>query len=167
MTNYNLHNAKRNKQDEFYTFLKDIEKELNNYSSQLKDKIIYCNCDNPFKSNFVKYFILNFNTLKIKKLIATCYCENAQSKLGKLFDIRSTTTTSSINDKAYKAVITSVDDSMLDNESIDMNKLFSFEGNSLSILKGNGDFRSAECVTILQQSDIIITNPPLVYFVNI
>lgn len=164
MSNYNLHNAKRNKQDEFYTLYEDIEKELCNYSSQLKDKIIYCNCDNPFKSNFVKYFILNFNTLKIKKLIATCYYENAQLKSGRLFTIKNNNTSYTINDNAYKAIITNVSDNVTNNECIDMNELFSLQGNSITTLKSNGDFRSEECITLLQQSDIIITNPPFSLF---
>ena len=72
-SNKNLHNAKIVTQDEFYTQLNDIANELKHYRSQLEDKIIFCNCDDPFESNFFKYFAANFNALKIKKLIATSY----------------------------------------------------------------------------------------------
>ena len=71
--NRTMNKAKREKNDEFYTLYEDIENELKHYYEFLKDKIIYCNCDNPFKSNFVKYFLVNFNSLGLKKLYATCY----------------------------------------------------------------------------------------------
>ncbi|MBP5194294.1 MAG: modification methylase, partial [Clostridia bacterium] len=68
-----LRNARKEKNDEFYTQLIDIEKELKYYKSEFKDKIVFCNCDDPFESNFFKYFAMNFNHLGLKKLIATCY----------------------------------------------------------------------------------------------
>ncbi len=73
MANKNLHNAKESKNDEFYTQLEDIEKELSHYRHHFEGKVVFCNCDDPYESNFFKYFVLNFNTLKLKKLIATSY----------------------------------------------------------------------------------------------
>ena len=70
--NSNLHDSARNKQDEFYTQLSLIETELKHYKAHFKDKIVFCNCDDPFESNFFKYFAMNFNSLGLKKLIATC-----------------------------------------------------------------------------------------------
>ena len=86
--NKSLVEAAKNKQDEFYTQLTDIEKELRYYRHHFKDKVIFCNCDDPFESNFFKYFVLNFNSLKLKKLICTCYASS--SVMGKqlsLFDV--------------------------------------------------------------------------------
>lgn len=71
--NRNLQNANKNKQDEFYTQLVDIEKELRHYKDHFKNKTVFCNCDDPFESNFFKYFAMNFNFLGLKKLLATCY----------------------------------------------------------------------------------------------
>ena len=72
--NSNLHDSARNKQDEFYTQLSLIENELKHYREHFKGKVVFCNCDDPFESNFFKYFAMNFNALGLKKLIATCYC---------------------------------------------------------------------------------------------
>ncbi len=72
-TNSNLHRAKNAKKDEFYTQLGDIENELKHYKEHFRDKVVYCNCDDPYESNFFKYFVLNFNHLGLKKLITTCY----------------------------------------------------------------------------------------------
>lgn len=81
MSNTNLHTAKRGKNDEFYTMYQDIEKELVNYPDAFRDKVVYCNCDSPDKSNFVKYFLDNFDTLGLKRLIATCYNPEGKGKL--------------------------------------------------------------------------------------
>ena len=79
MSNANLHAAKTAKKDEFYTQLTDIEKELRHYRKHFENKTVLCNCDDPFESNFFKYFVLNFNKLKLKKLITTCYDGSAVS----------------------------------------------------------------------------------------
>ena len=125
MSNQNLLTAKNKKNDEFYTRLEDIQKELNNYKEYFKDKIIYCNCDDIYTSNFYKYFKDNFNKLGIKKIIATNL---------------------SLDNIAYKTEF--------DNNSKE----------SRTELRGNGDFRSEECVKLLQESDIIVTNPPFSLF---
>jgi len=120
MANKNLTNAKKEKNDEFYTQLSDIEKELRHYKEHLKNKIVFCNCDDPEYSNFWSYFTLNFKHLELKKLVATHYETKKPS---------------------YK---------------------LEFDGNITikTKLKQNGDFRSLECIDILKESDIVVTNPP-------
>ncbi len=122
--NSNLHQAKIKKNDEFYTNLSDIEKELNNYISFFKDKIIYCNCDDSSKSNFYQFFKNNFNKFKIKKLIATCYIKDQKGKI-------------------------TIFNGLIEN---------------ISYLKDNGDFKSEECLELLKESDLIVTNPPFSLF---
>lgn len=124
----NLHKAKNNKNDEFYTQLKDIENELKHYGCYFKDKIVYCNCDNPKWSNFWKYFEMNFRRLDLKKLIATYYEKDTQS---------------------YKLEL------IKNKNDIELIK---------TPLIGDGDFRSQECIEILKEADIIITNPPFSLF---
>ena len=130
--------AKREKNDEFYTQFEDIEKELIYYKKQFKDKVIYCNCDNPHESNFLKYFIENFNDLGIKKLIATNY-------------------KSQYIPVAYKAEIVEVKNT---------DKVFENPKNKLTTLKGDGDFRSDECIELLKVADIVVTNPPFFFFLE-
>lgn len=117
-----LDNAKINKKDEFYTQLIDIEKELIHYTKHFKDKVVYCNCDYPEKSNFWKYFQNHFEELGLRELVATYYGEDAS--------------------------------------------FYRFDGKETTItpLKGNGDFRSDECIEILKDSDIVVTNPPFSLF---
>lgn len=164
------------KEDEFYTQLSDIEKELRHYRKHFKDKIILCNCDDPFESNFFKYFVLNFNRLGLKKLIATCYysspiigkklgfMEDSNGQLSFLFD-------DDIEQKSplkrpYKAIVTQVYDKTGDG-GIDMNdvaELFKSGENELTELNGDGDFRSPECLELLDEADIVVTNPPFSLF---
>ena len=126
--NKNLHAANKAKNDEFYTQLTDIEKELKNYKEHFKDKIVFCNCDDPEYSNFWKYFSLNFDHLGLKKLIATHYeTEKTSYKL-----------------EMYR------DEAGVHTE--------------IKTLKQNGDFRSPECIELLQESDIVVTNPPFSLF---
>ena len=143
-TNKNLHKANRARRDEFYTQIVDIEKELNRYKSHFKDKVVYCNCDDPRVSNFFKYFSLNFNFLGIKKLITTCY-KNQNSELFSNHD----------SEKAVylKYTGTKRGDSVPDVKEIDVKKL-----------KGDGDFRSKESINLLKQADIVVTNPPFSLF---
>ncbi len=117
-----LDNAKANKKDEFYTQMIDIEKEMIHYTKHFRDKIIYCNCDNPEMSNFWKYFYNNFHELGLRELFATFYGEGAS--------------------------------------------FYRYDGVNIIVmpLQGNGDFRSEECVRILEQSDVVVTNPPFSLF---
>jgi len=164
MARKDLAQAKDAKKDEFYTQLSDIEKELIHYRDYFRDKVVFCNCDDPYESNFFKYFALNFNALGLKKLIATCYDGSpiAQQELP-LFPIKNDTPTR----KAYKVEISEVPD--LDgNGARDLTDvkllLKSSDHNVKAELKGNGDFRSPECVELLKQADIVVTNPPFSLF---
>ena len=152
--NTNLGAAKRAKNDEFYTQLTDIEKELRHYRKHFKDKTVLCNCDDPFESNFFKYFVLNFNRLGLKKLITTCYEGSAVAEYrnGKA--------------KPYKAVVTTVHDTTGDGgiDMEDVRNLFELGENELVELKGDGDFRSEECLALLDEADIVVTNPPFSLF---
>ncbi len=163
--NKSLKAAVRAKEDEFYTQLTDIEKELRYYKKHFKGKIVLCNCDDPFESNFFKYFVLNFNRLGLKKLIATCYVSSpiANTQLS-LFDVIGTE--KSKQNKPYKAVVTKVYDKTGDGgiDMFDVAELFKSGENSLSELEEDGDFRSKECLELLDESDIVVTNPPFSLF---
>ena len=163
--NSTLSAAKSAKNDEFYTQLTDIEKELRHYKQHFSGKTIFCNCDDPFESNFFKYFVLNFNRLGIKKLIATCYSGSpiANQQLS-LFDVLGSGEENA--NKPYKAIVTQVYDRTGDGEvdMIDVAELFKSGENLLEELKEDGDFRSAECLELLNESDIIVTNPPFSLF---
>lgn len=157
--------ANKAKKDEFYTQLSDIEKEMRYYRKHFKDKVVFCNCDDPFESNFFKYFVLNFNRLGLKKLIATCYASSpiANTQLS-LFDVIGTEENK--QNKPYKAVVTKVYDITGDGgiDMFDVAELFKSGENSLSELEGDGDFRSKECLELLDESDIVVTNPPFSLF---
>lgn len=158
--NARLQQARRNKKDEFYTQLSDIEEELKHYRSFFNGKTVFCNCDDPYESNFFKYFALNFNALGLKKLIATCYSASPVMGLElPLFDRMN-------GKKAYKIEITEVVDANNDGavDLSDVEYLIKNGKNTLSILDENGDFRSAECVELLKQADVVVTNPPFSLF---
>ena len=158
--NARLQQARRNKKDEFYTQLSDIEEELKHYRSFFNGKTVFCNCDDPYESNFFKYFALNFNALGLKKLIATCYSASPVMGLElPLFDRMN-------GKKAYKIEITEVVDANNDGavDLSDVEYLIKNGKNTLSILEENGDFRSAECVELLKQADVVVTNPPFSLF---
>lgn len=161
----NLGAAKGAKQDEFYTQLTDIEKEMRYYRKHFKGKTILCNCDDPFESNFFKYFVLNFNKLGLKKLIATCYSGSsiAGTQLA-LHDVLGGNADRSY--KPYKAVVTKVYDTSGDGgvDMLDVAELFRTHENELVELDGNGDFRSDECLSLLDEADIVVTNPPFSLF---
>ncbi len=165
--NDDLRKANKAKKDEFYTQLSDIEKELNNYRKEFKDKIIFCNCDDPYESNFFKYFAMNFNFLGLKKLIATCYATSpvAYTQLS-LFDVEGLKIEKKNAKKAYKIEITEVDDSNGDGaiDLSDVEYLVKNKKNTLTLLKGDGDFRSDECIELLKESDVVVTNPPFSLF---
>lgn len=131
MKNKNLHAAKKAKNDEFYTMLTDIEKELKHYKDQFKDKVVYCNCDNPQKSEFVRFFRLKFCDWGLKKLIATCITEDNSNGWGYIWD-----------------------------KDINGNGIMDEEEVTMIPLEQNGDFRSPECIEFLKEADIVVTNPP-------
>lgn len=159
-----LHEANSGKNDEFYTQLDDIAKELKYYKQHFHGKVVLCNCDDPYESNFFKYFALNFNTLGLKKLIATCYNGSpvAGDELPLLFEIEETEP----KKIAYKVEITEVQDYNNDGaiNLADVQWLIQNNKNVLSLLKGNGDFRSQECIELLKEADIVVTNPPFSLF---
>ena len=160
-----LASAKNNKNDEFYTQLTDIEKELRYYKQHFKDKVVFCNCDDPFESNFFKYFVLNFNRLKLKKLICTCYATSTiMGQQLSLFDVVRGMEENKC--KPYKAVVTKVYDATGDGsvDMLDVAELFKSGENELSELIGDGDFRSEECLCLLDEADIVVTNPPFSLF---
>jgi len=165
--NNGLQEANRAKKDEFYTQLSDIEKELKNYKNQFEGKIVFCNCDDPFESNFFKYFALNFNTLKLKKLICTCYAGSpiVYEQLS-LLDVKPLKIIENNPNKPYKIEITEVPDMNNDGaiDLTDVEFLIKNSNNTLSLLKGDGDFRSKECIDLLKESDIVVTNPPFSLF---
>ncbi len=167
--------AKINKKDEFYTQLSDIEKELKHYRQHFKDKIVLCNCDDPFESNFFKYFVLNFNRLGLKKLIATSYATSPIAGTQFSYQIddngqMSFTFGGNKNNeplkKAYKAIVNTVYDKTGNDaiEMLDIAELFESGENELIELLGDGDFRSGECIELLKEADIVVTNPPFSLF---
>jgi hypothetical protein len=165
MARETLRTAKKIKQDEFYTQLSDIAKELRYYKEQFQGKIIFCNCDDPYESNFFKYFAMNFNFLGLKKLIATCYIGSpiANTQLS-LFDYESEE--NKTTKLPHKIEITEVNDYNNDGafDLADVEYLLRNRKNALTRLKGDGDFRSSECIELLQEADIIVTNPPFSLF---
>jgi len=142
--NKNLHSAKAGKNDEFYTQLDDIEKELKHYRDHFRGKVVLCNCDDPRMSNFFKYFSLNFEFLGLKKLIATCYKSQDRDLFSKFDSERA----------IYQIYDGARDGERLPNH--DDIGVFEFEG--------DGDFRSPECIELLKQADIVVTNPPFSLF---
>jgi hypothetical protein len=152
--------------DEFYTQLTDIEAELRHYKDQLAGKVVLCNCDDPYESNFFKYFAMNFNHLELKKLIATSYDGSpiAGEQLS-LLDLPSVPQ-GAADRQAYKVEITEVPDANGDGaiDLSDVEYLIRHDGNVLTLLDGGGDFRSPECVALLQEADVVVTNPPFSLF---
>ena len=167
--NSDLKKANKAKKDEFYTQLADIEIEMKHYRKHFKDKVVFCNCDDPYESNFFKYFAMNFNFLGIKKLVATCYIGSPivgeQFEQLSIFDILPNEENTPKR-FPYKIEITEVIDINGDGavDLTDVEYLLRNKKNSLSLLGGDGDFRSPECVEILKQADIVVTNPPFSLF---
>lgn len=137
------------------------------HRKQFKNQIVLCNCDDPFESNFFKYFALNFNKLGLKKLIATCYATSPvmYTQLN-LFGEEEPLSVKEEGKKPYKIEITEVKDENGDGavDLADVEYLLQNNKNVLSILKGDGDFRSEECVELLKEADIVVTNPPFSKF---
>ena len=138
--NDNLSNARKIKNDEFYTLLTDIEKELMHYKEMFVGKTIYCNCDDPVKSNFVQWFYMRFNILHLKRIIVTAYNSDTCNGGGYYWDSNFAT---------------------VDPKSLDISKEISKDVRKLN---GDGDFRSDECIELLKQADIVVTNPPFSLF---
>lgn len=160
-SNKNLHKASQAKKDEFYTQLVDIEKELKHYKDQFKGKVVYCNCDDPFESNFFKFFAANFNAYKLKKLIATSY--SGSPIIGgqlSLFDVAGSKGRQPLKIEINK-VPASKDGSV---GLADVERLLKHDANAATPLVGSGDFRSNECIELLKQADIVVTNPPFSLF---
>lgn len=155
--NATLNRAFLLKKDEFYTQYDDVAREMVKHKEQLKGKTILCNCDDPFESAFFRFFVLNFDKLKLAGLTSTCYAGSPIA--GREYPLDGGT-------GAYKAVVTSVPDEPLvrPDGSLDLESLFSIPGNSLVHLTGDGDFRSDECEALLKEADIVATNPPFSLF---
>ena len=174
MANQNLTNAKRAKNDEFYTQYADIEKEMGAYleydANVFRGKVVYCNCDDPYESNFFRYFVLNFKKLGLRQLITTSYRPSpvANTQLA-LFGDDETLPKSKGRPKvnADKFIINEVHDIAGDSEfnlkSV-ARKLKANKNNEWSPLADTGDFRSDECIELLKKSDIVVTNPPFSLF---
>jgi len=142
--NRDLNKAKRGRNDDFYTQLTDIEKELRHYANYFRKggKVVYCNCDDPKVSNFFQYFWRNFRHFRLSKLIATCY----KNQNPGIFSLQG-------NEKAVGLIVTESPDSGPDLPNI---RIFN--------LGGDGDFRSDECVELLNEADVVVTNPPFSLF---
>ncbi len=200
-TSENLHKAKTSKNDDFYTQFSDIENELRHYKAHFKNKVVYCNCDDPLASNFFKYFFLNFKYLKLKELITTCYKSqnfrefSAEDSPKKAYAIKITRNCevdtvgepSEVLSEIEKLLSLSLSDSPAQSketiEAFEKNKhklkskttplkadktrnkgqslLPIFEDKNLD---NAGDFRSQDCIELLKQSDIVVTNPPFSLF---
>lgn len=144
MANNNLNKAKEAKKDEFYTQLEDINNELKHYREHFRDKTVLCNCDDPRVSNFFTYFAYNFEFLGLKKLITTCY-KNQD------IDLFST-------NKSEQAVY------LIYEGDKNGDHIPTADEIGVHPLKGDGDFRSAECIELLKEADIVVTNPPFSLF---
>lgn len=174
MANSNLTNAKREKNDEFYTQYPDIQKEIEAYLeydlNTFKGKVVYSNCDDPYESNFFRYFVLNFKRLGLKQLITTSYKPSpiANTQLGLFGDDKTVAKTKGRPKiTANKFIINEVGD-MDGDGAFNLNdiakQLKANKNNEWTPLDGDGDFRSQECIELLKQSDIVVTNPPFSLF---
>lgn len=164
--NKGLSAANKAKKDEFYTQLSDIENELRHYRKHFKDKTVLCNCDDPYESNFFKYFAMNFNILGLKKLICTCYA--GSPVIYTQLDLFGEAEVVSIEHdrKPYKIELTEVQD-VNEDGAVDLEDVEAMLHNPRfkpKLLKGDGDFRSEECIKLLKEADIVVTNPPFSLF---
>ena len=143
-TNKLMQQAKKSKSDEFYTVLSDIEKELRHYRPHFRDTVVFCNCDDPRVSNFFHYFSYNFEQLQLRKLITTCY----KSQNIELFS----------RNENESAVYLEYNGDKNGNRVPDPQEI------GIKSFSGDGDFRSEECISLLKQADIVVTNPPFSLF---
>lgn len=165
-SNETLSARNRSALDEWYTQLTDIEAELRHYRDQFKGKVVLCNCDDPYESNFFKYFAMNFNHLGLKRLITTSYAGSPISgKQLPLFETASLRDTQPPREP-YKVVISEVPDLNKDGaiDLADVEYLLRNDANAMTPLTSNGDFRSKECAALLDEADIVVTNPPFSLF---
>lgn len=161
-----LHEARRSKNDEFYTRLEDIEREMQHYGHHFRGKTVFLNCDDPYESDFFKYFAMSFNHLGLKKLIAVSYAGSPiVGEQLSLFDIAGLDEAQP-SKEPYKVVITEVPDLNNDGATdlVDVEELLRRDANSITRLKGDGDFRNQESIELLKESDIVVTNPPFSLF---
>lgn len=158
-----LGKAKDAKKDEFYTQLPDIEAELKHYRAFFKGKTVFCNCDDPYESNFFKYFALHFNDLSLKKLIATSY--GGSPVAGNEFDMFEDQGQEQYisNARAYKVVMTELKDVTGDGAE-DLKDVRELIKHRIRYLNGDGDFRSPESIELLKEADVVVTNPPFSLF---
>lgn len=164
MPRKNLSNAQKDKKYEFYTQYEDIQNELNHYEDKFKNKIVLCNCDDPFESNFFRFFVKNFNYLGLKRLICTCY--KGSPVAFTIFDYLKDDNEEPL-EKSNGYVIDINEVPMKNGRGVsddDINKLLVSKKRGVKKLKGDGDFRSAECIEYLKQADIVVTNPPFGLF---
>lgn len=161
--NKGLAQAKDNKKDEFYTVYSTIQDEINHYETHFEGKTVFCNCDDPYESNFFQFFVRNFNYLKLKRLICTCYGKSAVAyKQLSIFDDNNEQITRGngyvidINEVPMKNGRGVTDDDIL--------ALLKSKKRGVKKLLGTGDFRSDECIEYLKMSDIVVTNPPFSLF---
>lgn len=164
MANKNLSAAQTAKKDEFYTQMTDIERELQHYWQHFRGKTVLCNCDDPYESNFFKYFALRFNQLGLKKLICTCF--DGSPVIGNELMLDFGDFSDDPKKLAYKVEITEVKDENGDGavDLADVQYLLKNDKNVISLLKQHGDFRSQECIELLKEADIVVTNPPFSLF---
>ena len=165
--NKNLNAAAKAKKDEFYTQLRDIENELYHYQKHFAGKTVLCNCDDPYESDFFKYFMIFFNHLKLKKVIATCYAGSpvVQTELD-FFGTQNYNLTFDKRRNAIRFDVNEVKDLNGDDAAdlADVRLLLETNRNAVTYLEGDGDFRSPECVEALKEADIVVTNPPFSLF---
>ena len=155
----NLSKAKLEKNDEFYTKLSDIENELKYYKDHFKNKVVFCNCDDPFESNFFKYFAMNFNALHLKKLIATSYTGSPIVGKDLSYFINSNNSEKIQNKKAYKVTMSELNDTNNDGRT-DLEDVEEIIKHRIRYLNGDGSFQSEESIELLKDADVIVTNPP-------
>lgn len=162
--NANLNRAAKAKQDEFYTQLADIEQELKHYKDHFRGKVVYCNCDDPYESNFFKYFASNFNALGLKKLITTSYVGSPIS--GTQLPLTEVAGLKPEGKEPFRIEINEVKDLNFDGATNlkDVELLLRRDANVATPLKGDGDFRSEECINLLKKADAVVTNPPFSLF---
>jgi hypothetical protein len=162
-----LTTAKNRKSDEFYTQLTDIEKEMKFYKEHFRDKVVFMNCDDPYESDFFKYFALNFNYLGLRKIISTSYAGSAIAFEETDFFLKNNPNGEKNKfTHGHKVIINKVNDSNNDGsiDLFDIVRILSDGSNEVSFLEGDGDFRSQECQELLKEADIVVTNPPFSLF---
>jgi len=168
VSNANLNAAKVNQKDEFYTQIEDIAAELKHYKDHFRGKTVLCNCDDPYESNFFQFFALKFNEWGLKKLICTSYngspIAGSQLSLPFEYELAAAAEPAAAERKAYKLELTEMRDFNGDG-AIDLGDVRAYlQQCPPPLLRGTGDFRSLECEKLLDEADIVCTNPPFSLF---